>query len=439
MAGILESFLSGAKSSVGPAAQTAGRIGVMAKDAGVAGVQGVRAALGPAVAQLPAAAGGLGTLAAAGLATDLGSRAVTAGVNNLFGPGDAAVEKAQSELNKGTWREHIPNWLDQAGRGLAIGAHALVSGNSISDSLYSLGEPPAPAAAAQPLPSTVSPNAAKTIASTPLDSESAPASAAPTSFGTAAPNYTPQAATPVRQTEFNDFNTRGVTRAGATQPQVAQSVPQPTMNPAVMQQQTELMNQINAAKSAVAAGDKNWGYKHGDITRNLALISALSPLVSSTNNLAGNMYGADAGMASHAMDNAAKIGITEANNQNELVKTRLAGDYGIYGKLLGAEADIKLAERKAQLEAGTPAGVKAMLEAMGLERDLNDTKDLTGTQRVLARQGKQVASQLVTDAAGTPIGRMVNGYYEGFSPAEMEQQAAAAAEAKAAVDKKKKG
>jgi len=225
--------------------------------------------------------------------------------------------------------------------------------------------PAAPAAAAAPAPTSTQAlldKTANTIANTPLD-------AVPSN------KYddvvAAVAAKGAQQNNFTDFNTPGVTRAGAVQAPAAAAVPVakpavPTMNTAIMEQQQNLMAQIAAAQGVVQAGSNRDGYKMGDIGKAMATMNALSPLVASSNNLMAANYGVDAGIINHTADNVTRTNISNAGNATEMAKTDLAGQYGVQGRIIDNEAAASLVDLKAKAEAATPQGIKALQEAYRL-------------------------------------------------------------------------
>jgi hypothetical protein len=280
--------------------------------------------------------------------------------------------------------------------------------------------PAAPAAAAAPAPTSTQAlldKTANTIANTPLD-------AVPSN------KYddvvAAVAAKGAQQNNFTDFNTPGVTRAGAVQAPAAAAVPVakpavPTMNPVIMEQQQQLMSQIAAAQGVVQAGSNRDGYKMGDVTKALATMNHLSPLVASSNNLMAANYGVDAGIINHAADNATRTNISNAGNATEMAKANLTGQYGVEGHNITARANIELANQKAQLDALSPAGQKALVEARTAARNFNDTAGLAGAERVRAVMGKAQDFQQVKDGIGVTRGRMVDGKYVPFVDNEINQ------------------
>ncbi len=280
--------------------------------------------------------------------------------------------------------------------------------------------PAAPAAAAAPAPTSTQAlldKTANTIANTPLD-------AVPSN------KYddvvAAVAAKGAQQNNFTDFNTPGVTRAGAVQAPAAAAVPVakpavPTMNTAIMEQQQNLMAQIAAAQGAVQAGSNRDGYKMGDVTKGIATMQALSPLVASSNNLMAANYGVDAGIINHTADNVTRTNISNAGNATEMAKADLAGQYGVAGHKLTAQANMQLAQQKAQLDALSPAGQKALVEANTAARNFNDTAGLAGAERVRAVMGKAQDFQQVKDGIGVTRGRMVDGKYVPFVDNEINQ------------------
>lgn len=280
--------------------------------------------------------------------------------------------------------------------------------------------PAAPAAAAAPAPTSTQAlldKTANTIANTPLD-------AVPSN------KYddvvAAVAAKGAQQNNFTDFNTPGVTRAGAVQAPAAAAVPvakpaAPTMNTAIMEQQQNLMAQIAAAQGVVQAGSNRDGYKMGDVTKGIATMQALSPLVASSNNLMAANYGVDAGIINHTADNVTRTNISNAGNATEMAKADLAGQYGVAGHKLTAQANMQLAQQKAQLDALSPAGQKALVEANTAARNFNDTAGLAGAERVRAVMGKAQDFQQVKDGIGVTRGRMVDGKYVPFVDNEINQ------------------
>lgn len=213
---------------------------------------------------------------------------------------------------------------------------------------------------------------------------------------TAAPvaKAAPTVAAPPRG-DYSDFNMPELSRFGAsaTQPVVAPVAPTikaPTLNADLMQQRQDLMTQIAAAQGVVQAGSNRDGYKMGDVTKALATMNALSPLVNATGQLVANTYGTDAGVLTHSMDNTARVGIADAGNQTEIAKTQMVTAANAEGRAADAAAGIALANHKAALEAQSPSGAKALTDAqlgqLKLQSILNGD---IGT--VLALEGKQAA------------------------------------------------
>ena len=283
-----------------------------------------------------------------------------------------------------------------------------------------VGQAPAAAPAAAPAPNSTEALPAKTantIANTPI--------------GTVPSNkhddvVAAVAAEGAQQNSFTDFNTPGVTRAGAVQAPAA-TVPvskpaTPTMNAGVLEQQQNLMSQIAAAQQIVAAGSNRDGYKMGDVTKGIATMQALSPLVASYNNLLAANYGVDAGSINHTADNVARTNIANASNATELAKTDLSGQYGILGHKVTAQANMQLAQQKAVLDAMSPTWQKALVEAQTAKRNLDDTAGMAaGAERVRAVMGKAQDFQQVKDGLGVTRGRMVDGKYVPFVDTEINQ------------------
>lgn len=213
---------------------------------------------------------------------------------------------------------------------------------------------------------------------------------------TAAPvaKAAPTVAAPPRG-DYSDLNMPELSRFGAsaTQPvaaPVAPTIKAPTLNADLMQQRQDLMTQIAAAQGVVQAGSNRDGYKMGDVTKALATMNALSPLVNATGQLVANTYGTDAGVLTHSMDNTARVGIADAGNQTEIAKTQMVTAANAEGRAADAAAGIALANHKAALEAQSPSGAKALTDAqlgqLKLQSILNGD---IGT--VLALEGKQAA------------------------------------------------
>jgi len=189
------------------------------------------------------------------------------------------------------------------------------------------------------------------------------------------------------------------------------AMPQVAMNTAIMEQQQNLMAQIAAAQGVVQAGSNRDGYKMGDVTKGIATMQALSPLVASSNNLMAANYGVDAGIINHTADNVTRTNISNAGNATEMAKTDLAGRFGIEGRALDNEAAVALAERKAALESASPQGQAQTVEAMTKARILKDTENLTGVGRAMATQGKYNIDQVKDGTTGNMLGAFVNGVY----------------------------
>ena len=410
MAGILGSFVGGVTDTLAPAVQQ-----------GKAFINGVRSAI-PTIS--PAAAGVAGQAAGAAGVVDLAGRAVTAGVNNVLGPGDDAVEAAQKRMTEGTWQQFVPNWLHQAGVGAAIGAHALATGRSISDPIYSVGEPPDPAAPAAPPKVVGHPPATTPAATTPA--ATTPGSADIRSF--VMPPGTMFGGKDLGgQKMFTNLGSDAAAIAGTQAAAPAATVPVskpavPTMNAGILEQQQNLMAQIAAAQQVVSAGSNRDGYKMGDVTKALATMQALSPLVASSNNLLAANYGTDAGIINHTADNVARTNIANAGNATEMAKADLSGQYGVLGHNITAQANMQLAQQKAVLDAMSPAGQKALVEAQTAKRNFDDTAGIAGgAARVRAVMGKAQDFQQVKDSLGVTRGRMVDGVYVPFTDAENNQ------------------
>lgn len=270
--------------------------------------------------------------------------------------------------------------------------------------------PAAPAAAPAPAPNSVDAllnKTATTIANTPIDQT-------PAVPANKYDDVVAAAAAKGAQNSFTDFNTPGVTRAGAIQQPtapVAPAVKPPTMNATIMEQQQNLMAQIAAAQQVVQQGSNRNGYKMGDVTKGLATMQALAPLVASSNNLMASAYGTDAGILTHSMDNTARVGIADAGNATEMAKAGLAANTALQGHQITAAGNMALAERKAALEAASPQGQAQLAEAATKARILKDTESLTGVSRAMATQGKYNIDQVKDGTTSNMIGAFVNGVY----------------------------
>ena len=250
----------------------------------------------------------------------------------------------------------------------------------------------------------------------PLPTLSAPAPTA--AIGVSAPSPAPAPAVSAGNS-FTDMNTPGAMRAqsGATAlstAPVAAPIKAPTMNPVIMEQQQNLMAQIANAQSVVQAGSNRDGYKMGDVTKALATMNSLSPLVSSSNNLMSATYGVDAGMVNHAADNTTRLSISDAGNQTELAKTDLAGQYGVQGRIIDNEAATELVSTKANAEAATPSGQLAAFGALLKKQELEDNTLLSPQQRIDARFAPSYG--VLTDNQGNPVGLRRNAAVQPFSP-----------------------
>lgn len=284
-----------------------------------------------------------------------------------------------------------------------------------------VGQTPAaaPAAPAAPAPGSTEALLAKTantIANTPIDTvpsnkfDDVVAAVAAKSAGNS----------------FSDTGINGSVNIGATPiaAPAAAAVAKPAapaLNPVIMEQQQALMAQIAAAQGVVQAGSNRDGYKMGDVTKALATMNHLSPLVASSNNLMGANYGADAGIINHTADNTTRTNISNAGNATEMAKADLAGQYGVAGHKITAQANMQLAQQKAQLEALSPAGQKALVEARTAARNFDDTAGLTGAARVRAVTGKaQDFQQVKSGTTGNLQGIMVDGNFVPMLGADAE-------------------
>lgn len=233
----------------------------------------------------------------------------------------------------------------------------------------------------------------------------------PAAIGAAPPATTAAPAAP--RGNYTDFNTPGVTRAGVTPPVTAPvaTAATPTMDASLVEQRQNLLAQIANAQSVVQAGSNRDGYKMGDVTKGIATMQALAPLVASTNNLIGVGYGADTSVLNHAADNATRVSLADAGNATELAKAELVGQYGVAGHKIAADANLALAQQKAALEAASPQGQAQLAEAMIKARILKDTEHLNGVGRAMALQGKYNIDQVKDGMTGNMLGAFVNGEY----------------------------
>ena len=364
---------------------------------------------------------GLATLAYPFAAIGTGVRAGVADMVGARRPTDTAADAVASFGASGvndlktSFNEDVA-WLKK----VAAGAFGLTPAAPPTV----VGQTPAaaPAAPATPAPGSTEALLAKTantIANTPVDT-------VPSNKYDAVKAVQKRMTEGTWQNSFTDFNTPGVTRAGAVQAPAA-TVPVansavPTMNAGISEQQQNLMAQIAAAQQVVSAGSNRDGYKMGDVTKGIATMQALSPLVASTNNLLAANYGVDAGIINHTADNVARTNIANAANATEMAKTDLSGQYGVLGHEITAQANAQLAQQKAVLDAMSPAGQKALVEAQTAKRNFDDTAGIAdGAARVRAVMGKAQDFQQVKDSLGVTRGRMVDGVYVPFTDAENNQ------------------
>jgi hypothetical protein len=143
-----------------------------------------------------------------------------------------------------------------------------------------------------------------------------------------------------------------------------------------------LLDQINAAQGVVSAGSNRDGYKMGDVTKSLATINALSPLVNSTSGLLGGLYGADARSADVVGTNAAQQAVGDARNQTDLGRAQLAGQFGIEDRAAASQAAQQLAMQKSILDAISPQGQAAAAEAALKRQTFQDNILQTPEERI---------------------------------------------------------
>jgi len=175
-----------------------------------------------------------------------------------------------------------------------------------------------------------------------------------------------------------------------------------------------LLDQINAAQGVVSAGSNRDGYKMGDVTKSLATINALSPLVNSTSGLLGNLYGADARSADVVGTNAAQQGIADARNQTELGRAQLVGQFGIEDRAAASQAAQQLAMQKSILDAISPQGQSAAAEAALKRQTFQDNILQTPEERIASRYAPSY--ETIKDGMGNAVGIRRNAAVAPFDP-----------------------
>jgi len=293
---------------------------------------------------------------------------------------------------------YSPGNEDEAAKRLAKNRAGLNTVAPAATTPTVVGQPPPPPLSA----AAVQGRAAATIAATPLDAPGFGASppAAGNSFSIAEPAALPALA-PAPATAPAPTGLSFAPRA-------------PALDAELLGQRQLLLDQINAAQGVVSAGGSRDGYKMGDVTKSLATVNALSPLVNSTSGLLGNLYGADARSADVVGTNAAQQGIADARNQTELGRAQLVGQFGIADRAAASQAAQQLAMQKAILEAVSPQGQSAAAEAALKRQTFQDNILQTPEERIAARFAPSYAT--ITDALGNAVGIRRNAAVAPFDP-----------------------
>lgn len=290
---------------------------------------------------------------------------------------------------------YSPGNEDEAAKRLAKNRAGLNTAAPVATTPTVVGQPPPPPLSA----AAVQGRAAATIDATPLD---APGFGASPPAGNAFPVAEPPAL-PARAP------------ATAPAPTGLSFAPRaPALDAELLGQRQLLLDQINAAQGVVSAGGNRDGYKMGDVTKSLATINALSPLVNSTSGLLGNLYGADARSADVVGTNIAGQVAADARNQTELGRAQLVGQFGIEDRAAASQAAQQLAMQKAILDAISPQGQSAAAEAALKRQTFQDNILQTPEERIAARFAPSYAT--ITDALGNAVGIRRNAAVAPFDP-----------------------
>lgn len=294
---------------------------------------------------------------------------------------------------------YSPGNEDEAAKRLAKNRAGLTTAAPVATTPTVVGQPlPPPLSAA-----AVQGRAAATIAATPLD---APGFGASPPTGSAFPVAEPPALPALAPAP--------ATAPAPTGLSLAPRAPAPALDAELLGQRQLLLDQINAAQGVVSAGGNRDGYKMGDVTKSLATINALSPLVNSTSGLLGNLYGADARSADVVGTNIAGQFAADARNQMELGRAQLVGQFGIADRAAASQAAQQLAMQKATLDAISPQGQSAAAEAALKRQTFQDNILQTPEERIAARFAPSYAT--ITDALGNAVGIRRNAAVAPFDP-----------------------
>lgn len=292
---------------------------------------------------------------------------------------------------------YSPGNEDEAAKRLAKNRAGLNTVAPAATTPTVVGQPPPLSAAA------VQGRAAATIAATPLD---APGFGASPPAGNAFPVAEPPAL-PARAPA-------PATAPAPTGLSFASRAPAPALDAELLGQRQLLLDQINAAQGIVSAGGSRDGYKMGDVTKSLATINALSPLVNSTSGLLGNLYGADARSADVVGTNTTQQAVGDARNQAELGRAQLVGQFGIADRVATSQAAQQLAMQKSILDAISPQGQSAAAEAALKRQTFQDNILQTPEERLAARYAPSY--ETIKDGLGNAVGVRRNAAVAPFDP-----------------------
>lgn len=292
---------------------------------------------------------------------------------------------------------YSPGNEDEAAKRLAKNRAGLNTVAPAATTPTVVGQPPPLSAAA------VQGRAAATIAATPLD---APGFGASPPAGNAFPVAEPPAL-PARAPA-------PATAPAPTGLSFASRAPAPALDAELLGQRQLLLDQINAAQGIVSAGGSRDGYKMGDVTKSLATINALSPLVNSTSGLLGNLYGADARSADVVGTNTTQQAVGDARNQAELGRAQLAGQFGIADRVAASQAAQQLAMQKSILDAISPQGQSAAAEAALKRQTFQDNILQTPEERLASRYAPSY--ETIKDGFGNAVGIRRNAAVAPFDP-----------------------
>ena len=295
---------------------------------------------------------------------------------------------------------YSPGNEDEAAKRLANNRAGLNTASPVATTPTVVGQPPPPPLSA----AAVQGRAAETTAATPLDAPGFGASppAAGNKVSIAEPAALPASAV------------RAATAPAPTGLSFAPRAPAAALDAELLGQRQLLLDQINAAQGVVSAGSNRDGYKMGDVTKSLATINALSPLVNSTSGLLGNLYGADARSADVVGMNATQQAVGDARNQTDLWRAQLAGQFGIEDRAAASQAAQQLAMQKSILDAISPQGQSAAAEAALKRQTFQDNILQTPEERIASRYAPSY--ETIKDGMGNAVGIRRNAAVAPFNP-----------------------